>query len=138
MQNSAAPSFSTSNFPPRFVRMAVLSQPKLLLARSERISMTQIDEIAPDVFRLSLYVPTIDMQFNHFLVRDDEPLLFHAGLKGMFPALEQAIATLIDPARLRYIAWSHFESDECGSLNDWLAIAPNAEPVCTFVGKIVT
>lgn len=100
--------------------------------------MTSIDEIAPDVFRLSLYVPEIDMQFNHFLVRDDEPLLFHAGLKKMFPALEEAVAKLIDPARLRYVAWSHFESDECGGLNDWLRVAPAAEPVCTFVGKLVS
>ena len=59
--------------------------------------MTAIDEIAPDLFRLSIYVPEFDMQFNHFLVRDEEPLLFHAGLKAMFPALREAVATLIDP-----------------------------------------
>jgi flavorubredoxin len=100
-------------------------------------SMTIIHEIAPDLFRLSIYVPAIDMQFNHFLVRDDEPLLFHAGLKGMFPALREAVASLIDPAKLRHIAWSHFESDECGALNDWLSIAPEAQGVCTLVGKIV-
>jgi flavorubredoxin len=57
------------------------------------------------------------MQFNHFLVRDEEPLLFHAGLKSMFPPLREAVAKLINPARLRHIAWSHFESDECGGLN---------------------
>ena len=100
--------------------------------------MCQIDEIAPDLFRLSVYVPGIDMQFNHFLVRDDEPLLFHAGLKAMFPALREAVATLIDPATLRHIAWSHFESDECGALNDWLQLAPNAQGVCTLVGKLVS
>lgn len=100
--------------------------------------MTNIDEIAPDLFRLSIYVPEFDMQFNHFLVRDEEPLLFHAGFKGMFPALREAVATLIDPASLRHIAWSHFESDECGALNDWLEIAPQAEPVCTLVGKLVS
>ena len=100
--------------------------------------MTAINEIAPDVFRLSLYVPSLDMQFNHFLVRDEESLLFHTGLKSMFPELLKAVATLIDPASLRYIAWSHFESDECGSLNEWLQIAPQAEPVCTLVGKIVS
>ena len=98
----------------------------------------QIHEIAPDLFRLSIYVPDFDMQFNHFLVRDDEPLLFHAGLRAMFPALRDAVATLIEPATLRYVSWSHFESDECGALNDWLQIAPHAEPVCTLVGKIVT
>ncbi|MDB6033299.1 MAG: putative flavoprotein [Verrucomicrobiales bacterium] len=100
--------------------------------------MTAINEIAPDLFRLSVYVPEIDMQFNHFLVRDEEPLLFHAGLKGMFPALREAVAKLIDPAKLRHIAWSHFESDECGALNDWLQLAPQAQPVCTLVGKLVS
>lgn len=99
--------------------------------------MTTIDEIAPDLFRLSLYVPDIDMQFNHFLVRDEEPLLFHAGLKSMFPALREGVARLIDPEKLRHIAWSHFESDECGALNDWLQLAPQAQPLCTLVGKIV-
>jgi flavorubredoxin len=100
--------------------------------------MTAIHEIAPDLFRLSVYVPEIDMQFNHFLVRDEEPLLFHAGLKGMFPALREAVAQIIDPAELRHIAWSHFESDECGALNDWLQLAPQAQPVCTLVGKLVS
>lgn len=100
--------------------------------------MTQIDEVAPDVFRLSIYLPDLDMQFNHFLVRDDEPLLFHTGLRSMFPALREAVATLIDPATLGHIAWSHFESDECGALNDWLDIAPRAQPTCTFLGKLVS
>jgi flavorubredoxin len=100
--------------------------------------MTKIDEIAPDLFRLAVYVPELDMQFNHFLVRDEEPLLFHAGLRAMFPALRDAVATLIDPTRLRYVSWSHFESDECGALNDWLQIAPKSEPVCTLVGKLVS
>ncbi len=100
--------------------------------------MASIDEIAPDLFRLSVYVPDFDMQFNHFLVRDEEPLLFHTGLRSMFPALREAVAKLIDPATLRHIAWSHFESDECGALNDWLQIAPQAQPVCTLVGKLVT
>lgn len=99
--------------------------------------MTIIHEIAPDLFRLSVYVPELDMQFNHFLVRDEEPLLFHTGLKAMFPALREAVTRLIDPAKLRHIAWSHFESDECGSLNEWLQLAPQAQAVCTLVGKLV-
>lgn len=99
--------------------------------------MTAIDEIAPDLFRLSLHVPELDMQFNHFLVRDDEPLLFHAGLRQMFPPLREAVARLIDPATLRHVAWSHFESDEVGGLNHWLETAPHAQPVCTLVGKLV-
>lgn len=100
--------------------------------------MTKVTEIAPDLFRLSIYVPEFDMQFNHFLVKDDEPLLFHAGLKGMFPALKEAVAQVIDPTTLRHVAWSHFESDEVGGLNEWLQLAPNAQPVCTLVGKLVS
>jgi flavorubredoxin len=102
------------------------------------MSATQITEIAPDLFRLSVYVPDFDMEFNHFLVRDEEPLLFHTGFKGMFPILRDAVATLIDPTKLRHIAWSHFESDEIGALNHWLELAPQAQPVCTLVGKLVT
>jgi len=99
--------------------------------------MPAIDEIAPDVFRISLYEPALDMQFNHFLVRDERPLLFHTGYRRAFGALRDAVATLIDPADLRYVGWSHFESDECGALNEWLAVAPRAEPICSFVGKVV-
>lgn len=100
--------------------------------------MVVVSEIAPDLFRLSIHVPDFDLQFNHFLVRDGEPLLFHAGLKGMFPALRDAVATLIDPTQLSHIAWSHFESDEIGGLNHWLELAPQAQPVCTLVGKLVS
>jgi flavorubredoxin len=100
--------------------------------------MTNVDEIAPDLFRLSIYVPDFDMQFNHFLVRDEEPLLFHAGFRAMFPPLKEAVAKLIDPTKLRHIAWSHFESDEVGGLNHWLELAPHAQPVCTLVGKLVS
>ena len=98
---------------------------------------TRIDEIAPDLYRICLYVPAFDLQFNHFLVRDDEPLLFHTGMRGMFPAVREAVATLIDPASLRWISWSHFEVDECGALNEWLAEAPNAIPVCGELGAMI-
>lgn len=100
--------------------------------------MVVVSEIASDLFRFSIHVPEFDLQFNHFLVRDAEPLLFHAGLKAMFPALRDAVATLIDPTQLRHIAWSHFESDEIGGLNHWLELAPLAQPVCTLVGKLVS
>ncbi len=99
--------------------------------------MGRIDEIAPDLFRISVYVPQIDLQFNHFLVRDDEPLLFHTGLRRMFPEVRDAVARVIDVASLRWISWSHFEVDECGALNEWLEVAPQAQPVCTEVGAMV-
>lgn len=98
----------------------------------------RIAEIAADVYRISIFVPELDLQFNHFLIKDDEPLLFHTGLKAMFPAVRQAVATLIDPTRIRRISFSHFESDECGSLNEWLTLAPAAEPVCGLVGALVS
>lgn len=92
--------------------------------------MTTICEIAPDLFRISVFVPTLDLQFNHFLVRDDEPLLFAAGMRAFFPTLCEAVGMLINPATLRWVAFSHFEADECGALNDWLHLAPHAAPLC--------
>src|SRR5262245_2489299 len=99
--------------------------------------MARIDEIAADLYRITVYAPQIDLQFNHFLVRDDQPLLFHTGMRRMFPEVREAIASLIDPASLRWIGWSHFEVDECGALNQWLEAAPNATPICTEVGALV-
>jgi flavorubredoxin len=98
---------------------------------------TRIDEIAPDLYRLSTYIPKIDLQFNEFLVNDDEPLLFHTGLRGMFPEIRDAVGKIIDPATIRWIGFSHFEADECGSLNEWLAVAPAAKPVCGIIGAMV-
>ena len=97
-----------------------------------------ITEIAPDVFRLSLFIPEANLQFNQFLVRDEEPLLFHTGMRAIFPIVREAVAQLIDPSTLRHISFSHFEADECGSLNEWLEIAPNAQAACSFVGAEVS
>jgi flavorubredoxin len=99
--------------------------------------MSRIDEIAPDLYRVSLFVPEFQLQFNHFLVRDDEPLLFHTGMRSMFPELRELVGRLIDPAALRWISWSHFEVDECGALNQWLALAPKAQAACSEVGAMV-
>jgi len=96
-----------------------------------------IAEIAPDVFRLSVYVSQFDLQFNHFLVRDEEPLLYHTGMRLMFPELKEAVASLMDPAELRWISFSHFEVDECGALNDWLALAPRATAATGVIGAMV-
>lgn len=100
--------------------------------------MFNVTEIARDVFRISVYVPEINLAFNHFLVRDDEPLLFHAGLRAMFPLVREAVSQVLDPATLRYVGFSHFESDECGALNEWLGVAPRAEPVCGLIGAMVS
>lgn len=100
--------------------------------------MASVTEIAPGLFRICTYLAGLDMQFNQFLVRDREPLLYHTGMKSMFPAVRDAIATVLDPASLRWISFSHFEADECGALNEFLAIAPRAEPLCGFVGAMVS
>lgn len=97
-----------------------------------------ITEIAPDVYQIVTYVPEADLQFNQFLIRDDEPLLFHTGMNVLFPAVHEAVASLIDPATLRWIGFSHFEADECGSLNQWLQLAPNAQAACSLVGAMVS
>lgn len=98
---------------------------------------TRIDEIADGIFRISTRLPDLmpgGFTFNQFLIRDDESALFHAGPKGMFPAVRDAVATVLPPERLRYIAYSHYEADECGSLDAWLSIAPAAEPVASTFG----
>ena len=99
---------------------------------------SNIIEIAPDIYRISTFHPDFGIQFNQFLIKDDEPFIMHTGMKKMFPVTREAIASLIDPSRLRWIGFSHFESDECGALNELLNIAPNAQAVCSFVGAMVT
>jgi flavorubredoxin len=98
---------------------------------------TRIDEIAPDTFRISTFHPDFGIQFNQFLVRDECPFLMHTGMRRMFAATRDAVARLIDPAQLAWIGFSHFEPDECGALNEWLAIAPNAQAASGPVGTMV-
>ncbi|MDQ2936272.1 MAG: MBL fold metallo-hydrolase [Acidobacteriota bacterium] len=99
---------------------------------------SKVNEIAPDVFRISTFHPDYGIQFNQFLVRDEEPFLMHTGFKKMFALTLEGVASIIDPAKLRWIGFSHFESDECGALNEWLSAAPHAEAVCSIVGAMVT
>lgn len=98
---------------------------------------TRIDEIAPDIYRVSTYVSKINLQFNQFVVNDEQPLLYHTGMRGMFPQVRDAVAKIVDPAEIRWISFSHFEADECGSLNEWLALAPHAKPFCGAIGALV-
>ena len=92
---------------------------------------TQVHEIADGVYRLSTLVPGIGAPagfvFNQFLVLGDEPLLFHTGPRRMFPLVREAVAKVMKPEHLRWISFGHVEADECGSMNDWLAIAPQAQ-----------
>lgn len=96
-----------------------------------------VTEVAPDTFRLSVFNPTYGMQFVQYLIRDDEPFLMHTGQRGMFPEVLAGLATVMDPARLRWIGFSHYEADECGALAQWFDVAPQAQAVCGVVGVMI-
>ena len=99
--------------------------------------MAKTTEIAPNIYRISIYAQWGGFQFNHFLVKDDEPLLFHTGLRGMHAEIREAVSKLINVSDLRHISFSHFESDECGALTEWLGAAPKADVICSQVGALV-
>ena len=100
--------------------------------------MAQITEVAPDLFRITTFLEPFNLQFSQFLVRDAQPLLYHTGPRLLFPAVKEAVASLIDVRTLRWIGFSHFEADECGSLPEWQQLAPQSEAVCSVVGKLVS
>ena len=90
---------------------------------------TRVHEIAHGVYRLSTFVPAVTPEgftINQFLIDADEPMLFHTGMRGLFPAVSAAVATVMPVERLRWIGFGHVEADECGAMNAWLAAAPNA------------
>ena len=103
---------------------------------------TRIDEIAAGIYRLSTFVPQIappaGFTFNQFLVLGDEPLLFHTGLRRMFPLVREALARVVPPERLRWITMGHYEADECGAMNEWLAVSPQAEVAHGQIGCLVS
>ncbi|HWS70659.1 MAG TPA: MBL fold metallo-hydrolase, partial [Thermoanaerobaculia bacterium] len=101
-------------------------------------SGTTIDEIEDGIYRISVPVPEADFGYNQFLILDDEPLLFHTGMRAHFPLVSEAIRRVMPLERLRYVAFSHFESDECGALNEFLAAAPAAVPVASRVAVLTS
>ena len=104
-------------------------------------SGTRVDEIADRIYRISTPSTIVPggFTFNQFVFDDDAPLLFHTGLRKLFPLVCEAVAHVLgDASRLRYVSFSHFEADECGSLNDWLALAPRAEAVCSGTAAMVS
>jgi flavorubredoxin len=98
---------------------------------------TTVTEIAPQTFRISTFHPDFGIQFNQFLIADDEPFLMHTGMRRMFETTRAAVARVLDPSTLRWIGFSHFEPDECGALNEWLRTAPRAQALASQVGKVV-
>ncbi len=100
--------------------------------------MARVTEVAPDIFQITTFVEPFDLQFSQFLVRDDEPLLFHTGLRSLLQGVKDGVASLIDPARVRWVGFSHVEADECASLPEWQRLAPHSTAVCSLVGKLVS
>jgi len=103
-------------------------------------SGTNLHEIAPGIYRINtpVEIPAGAFNFNQYLVADDEPLLFHTGPRRLFPLVAEAIGKVLPLSRLRHVAFSHFEADECGALNDFLSAAPAAQPVCGQVAAMVS
>jgi len=105
-------------------------------------SGTNVHEVATGIYRIN--TPVVfpggsgAFNFNQYLIADDEPLLFHTGPRRMFPLVSEAVARIVPLQQLRYLAFSHFEADECGSLNEFLAVAPNAMPACSRVAAMVS
>jgi flavorubredoxin len=104
-------------------------------------SGTRIDEIATGIYRINtpLALPgEVGFSFNQYLIVDEAPMLFHSGMRRLFPLVSEAVRAVMPVERLRYVGLSHFEADECGALNDFLAAAPHALPVCGQVAALVS
>lgn len=103
-------------------------------------SGTRIAAVADGIYRINtpVDIPGGAFSFNQYLIVDEAPLLFHTGPRRLFPYVREAVASVIDPSTLRFVSFSHVESDECGSLNEWLAVATAAQPVCGTVAAMVS
>ncbi len=105
-------------------------------------SGTSVDEIADGIFRISTPVPPESIPggftFNQYLIVDDCPILYHSGLRKMFPLVKEAVESVVSVSSLQYIGLSHFEADECGALNEFLEAAPDAQPLCSTTAKMVS
>lgn len=102
---------------------------------------TSVHEIAARVYRISTCVPDVapgGFTVNQYLIDADEPMLFHAGPRRMFPLVSEAVAKVIAPERLRWVSFGHIEADECGAMNQWLAAAPSSEVVFNELGCMVS
>lgn len=99
--------------------------------------MATVNEIAPDIYRISVFIPEINLQFNQFLIKDEEPLLYHTGMRGIFPQVHEAVSKVMNPSQIRWIGASHFEMDEWGALNEWLDVAPSAQAACHVLGALL-
>jgi len=111
------------------------------MAITNQQSGTNVHEIADGIYRINtpvVFEGGLAFSFNQYLIADDEPLLFHTGPRKMFALVREAVASVLPVESLRYIGLSHVEADECGSLNEWLSVAPQASPLCGKVAGMVS
>lgn len=105
-------------------------------------SPTRVDEITDGIYRISTQVPPDvipgGFTFNQYLIEDESPVLFHTGPRKMFPLVSEAVSRVMPLEKLRYIGLSHYEADECGAMNEFLAAAPNAAPLCSQIAAMVS
>ena len=99
---------------------------------------TDVNEVADGVYRLSTWIEPAGLVFNQYLLDAEQPLLFHTGQRNLFPLVRDAVATVMAPERLRWIAFGHIESDECGAMNLWLEAAPEAAVLGSHLANILS
>jgi flavorubredoxin len=107
---------------------------------TNQLGRSNVNEIEAQVYRINTPIKDLPggFSFNQYLVVDDEPLLFHTGPRALFPLVSEAIKSVLPLEKLRWLAFSHFEADECGALNEFLAQAPHATPMCSQLAAMVS
>lgn len=121
--------------------LSLLVGQEVLVGITNRQSGTNVHEVADAIYRINTPVAAEGaggFSFNQYLIADDQPLLFHTGPRRMFSLIREAVGSVLPVESLRYIAFSHVEADECGSLNEWLAAAPQSVPLCGTVAAMVS
>ena len=101
-------------------------------------TQTRVTEVAPGIHQLTTVIPAAPVAFNQYLIAAAEPLLFHTGMRGLFPLVAAGVSTVVAPETLRWVSFGHVEADESGSMNEWLALAPQASVAHGFIGCMVS
>ena len=99
---------------------------------------TRVTEVAAGIHQLTTVIPGAPVAFNQYLVAAAEPLLFHTGMRGLFPLVSTGVSKVLPADTVRWVSFGHVEADESGSMNEWLALAPHATVVQGFIGCMVS
>jgi flavorubredoxin len=99
---------------------------------------TRVTEVADGIHQLTTVIPDAPVAFNQYLIAAAEPLLFHTGMRGLFPLVSAGVSTVLPADTVRWLSFGHLEADESGSMNEWLALAPYATVIQGFIGCMVS